>query len=229
MNKPIQLKGGQVTHDRRLDRVVQFDERSRKFPIRALIGNKKPRSYTWGLTTHLDQGEEGACTGFSVAHEIAAKPCPAPATADLALKIYQRARFLDEWPGEDYDGSSVLAAMKAATEFGYFKEYRWAFGIDDVVLALGYHGPVVLGINWYTGMQDVDANGFIHVTGRRAGGHAIAATGVSIPGNAVRLSNSWGSEWGVAGNCMISIPDLTRLLKEQGEACVPVMRLKGSA
>jgi hypothetical protein len=33
------LKANHNTRDRRLDRIPQFDERSRQFPIRALIGD----------------------------------------------------------------------------------------------------------------------------------------------------------------------------------------------
>ena len=57
------------------DRLVQFDERSRAFPIRALIdADAKPRSYTWQCPVWLDQGTEGACVGFGVSHEAAARP-----------------------------------------------------------------------------------------------------------------------------------------------------------
>jgi hypothetical protein len=106
-------------------RLVQFDERSRKFPIRTLLPDKPRRSYTWRVYTVLDQGAEGACTGFSVAHEAAARPKVVKnITNDIARQIYYRARELDEWPGEDYEGSSVLAAMKAGTEKGWYTVWR---------------------------------------------------------------------------------------------------------
>ncbi|SFR47670.1 Papain family cysteine protease [Marinobacter daqiaonensis] len=61
----------------------------------------------------LDQGNEGACTGFGLA-----------ATINLlyrfqnkSLKVspwmlYTMARLYDEWPGEDYEGSSCRGAIK---------------------------------------------------------------------------------------------------------------------
>jgi hypothetical protein len=107
----IPLKNGQFTRDRRLDRLVHFDERSRSFPVRALIPTTaKPRSFTWSCGYLLDQGREGACTGFSVSHEAGSRPVVVQAlTDDIARQIYQRAKQLDPWPGEDYEGSSVLA------------------------------------------------------------------------------------------------------------------------
>ena len=91
-------------------RLVEFDERSRKFPIRALIPKEvKPRSYTWRCSTCLDQGSLPACVGFAVSHEAAARPVEVPGiTNDIARQIYYRAQKLDDIPGEDYEGSSVL-------------------------------------------------------------------------------------------------------------------------
>lgn len=212
--------------ERKLDRVVKFDEKSRKYPIRAIISHTTPRSYTWKCDTWLDQGTEGACTGFSVTHEAASKPIPVKnLTNDIAFSIYHRARQLDEWDGEDYEGSSVLGAIKAATEKGWYSEYRWAFGVDDLALAVSRKGPAVLGINWYTGMFDADSNGFISVNGNLAGGHAILCNGYNVKGNYFILHNSWGKDWGVNGECKISYADMSRLLKEQGEACIPISRL----
>lgn len=217
--------------DPRLDRRVQFDPRSRQYPIRAAIAKAaKPRSYTWSIPggLFLDQGQEGACVGFSVSHEAAARPCCVQGVTDqVARQIYKRAQQLDEWEGEDYSGTSVIAGIKAGKEKGWYEEYRWAFGLNDLIIALGYKGPAVLGINWYDGMSDTDEKGFVHVTGEIAGGHAIVAVGVNIKAKCVRLRNSWGQSWGRNGDCFISFDDLDRLLHEQGEACIPVTRKLG--
>lgn len=211
---------------RKLDRVVKFDERSRAFPIRALIAADTPRSYTWRCDVNLDQGSEGACTGFSVSQEAAARPKVVKGiTNQIAIEVYHRARQIDEWPGEDYDGSSVLAAMKAGMERKWYKQYRWAFGEADLALAIGRAGPAVLGINWYEGMFDTDAAGMISPTGEIAGGHAILCNGYNVKKKLYRLHNSWGSSWGINGEAFISAADMSRLLKEDGEACIPVVRL----
>lgn len=224
----VRLKGGQTTDDYKLDRVVQFDEKSRDYPIRALVGAQKPRSYSWACSVTLDQGSEGACVGFGWTHEKAAKPVPVSGmTNALALDTYHLAQTLDEWPGESYSGTSVLAGVKAGQQQGYYGEYRWAFGLDDVVLSLGYRGPVVLGIPWYDGMYTPvlkDSDYWVSVTGAKVGGHCILARAVNVQQRFVVLHNSWGSDWGRNGDARIGFDDLDRLLHEDGEACIPVER-----
>lgn len=228
MSLKFRMKGGAVATDPRLGRVASFDERSRQYPIRALLDRTaKPRSYTWRLGLHLDQGNTPACTGFSTAHELAAKPVVVDHVDQvLAMSLYIQARKNDEWPGEDYDGSSVLGAMKAASLGGYYSEYRWAFGIDDLILGVGHHGPSILGINWYDQMFHPDDDGTIHVGGSVAGGHAILCNGVNVKQERFWLSNSWGLDWSLNGGCWISFADTERLLKEDGEAVIPLKRLR---
>lgn len=215
---------------RTFDRRVRFDERSRAYPIRALFAaDIKPRSYTWACKLWLDQGSEGACTGFSLCHEAAARPVEVKGiTNNTALDVYHRAQQLDEWPGENYEGSSVLGAIKAGQEHGWYKEYRWAFSEEDLMLAVGHHGPAVLGINWYESMFDCDTQGRLKVSGAIAGGHAILCNGFNVKKGLYRLHNSWGRGWALDGEAFLSCADMARLLKEQGEACIPVTRLNPS-
>jgi hypothetical protein len=163
--------------------------------------------------------------GFAWAHDVAARPRARPIDEAGARSIYHRARQLDSWAGEDYEGSSVLAGAKAAVEFGYIKSYRWAFGLADLELAVGYVGPAVLGVDWMAGMSNVDEAGEIHATGDVMGGHAILCTGVSVKRRLFRVHNSWGVRWGVSGDALISYEDLDLLLSRRGEACVPVGRV----
>jgi len=211
------------------DRLKQFDERSRQYPIRALLGDtpKKLRSYTWRCQQTLDQGREGACVGFSLAHELIARPSEVPGITDAeALRIYKHAQTLDPWDGQDYSGTSVLAGIKAVMELhpGKVTSYRWGFGIDDVCFTVSYVSPVVLGIDWTEGMLTPDENGVIRATGRVLGGHAILANGVNAKTRQVRLHNSWGKDYGKNGDVFISFDDLNLLLHQGGEACVPLGR-----
>lgn len=229
-----------------LDRVPQFDERSRGFAAIAPDDTRNFRSYTWSCGIHLDQGREGACVGFGITHELAARPKVVLRDAAFALQLYSRARQLDEWDGEDYSGTSVLAGLKAAHELvntrgrALINEYRWAFGIQDVLRVIGYAGPVVLGINWYEDMYDPDEHGFIHASGQIAGGHCILAKAVrivridnSLPAtwenvdkekSYVTLHNSWGEGYGVGGDAYVSVNDLDKLLSDQGEAAIITSR-----
>jgi hypothetical protein len=229
-----EMRDGTTVADRRLGRLVQFDQRSRNWPIRTLLAEAgaKPRGYSWRMEYPEDQLQTSRCVGFSISQEISARPVvvPPPPFVDgepgRANTIYSRAQFLDEWPGEGYDGTSVLAGAKAATEMGFYTEYRWAFGLDDLILAVGYHGPAVLGINWKNDMFEPDGNYQIHATGGDAGGHAILCRSVSVKRKLFFLHNSWG-EWGFNGGAWISFDDMEMLLHEDGEACIPVRRLKG--
>jgi hypothetical protein len=234
----ITLAGSVTTNDPRLDRLPQFDERSRSRPIRTMLpdADRPIMSRTWGLPVNLqreplDQGSEGACVGFGWTNELAARPYAwRRAGHDTAMWVYHRAQDLDEWPGTDYSGTSVLAGAKAVMELGGMDEYRWAFGISDLVRTLSWHGPAVLGINMYTGMMAPDSDGRLRPSGDVEGGHAILAC--RVRGDRYRLKrhrrtvwlwNSWGNAngwpWG-----WLTWDDMERVLSEQGEACVPVIR-----
>jgi len=227
------LRDGSKVQDARLARLKLFDKKSRKYPIRAAVEGKKPRSYLWACTKWLDQGTEGACVGFSLAHELIAKPSPVQGiTAKFAIEqIYWEAQKADPWDGGSYpgakpryEGTAVLEGVKAVQRLGYIQEYRWAFGLDDLILAVGHCGPAILGIAWYEGMFDVHSCGQLHIGGEVSGGHAILCNGVDVKNKTFNLHNSWGPKWGVAGDAKISWVEMDRLLHEEGEACIPLRR-----
>jgi len=215
-----------------LGRLPQFDERSREYSIRTLVEPKPLRSYTWSCATVLDQLSEGVCVGCAWAHEMAARPRVWPVDLQLARLIYREATFIDPWPANDQPvvnynhGTSILAGAKIATQLGHYKEYRWAFDMQEALLALSYFGPGVAGVNWYESMYDPDASGLLHITGQPVGGHAILVNGLNVAKKLVRVHNSWGSSWGINGEAFLTFDDFERLLDESGEFCIPVLRTK---
>jgi len=233
----MELRDGSSTTDRRLDRLVKFDQRSRNFPVMAAVKPKlKPRSYTWRCLQTLDQGTEGACVGFGVSHELIARPKEVEwIDNEFARRLYFAAQKIDEWPGgaypgarPRYEGTSVLAGLKMAVTNGYAESYLWAFGIEDLKIGVGYFGPAVLGLKWMNGMFTPDKKGFIHATGDGQGGHCILCRAVNVKKEFFTLRNSWGADWGVGGDCYISFADMEKLLKDDGEAAFLVKRkLKG--
>ena len=229
----IKLKDGSEVQDNRLTRLVQFDERSRNYSVREIFQKAQPRTKVWQCNGHLNQGNEGSCVGFSMAHELRARPVPIKAGRSLARRIYFQAQKRDEWPGGAYpgaspfyEGTSILAGIKILKRMGYIEEYRWAFGLEDLILAVGYLGPVILGINWYESMFSTLGCNYVHVFGNVAGGHAILCKGVNVKHRWFRLHNSWGTKWGFQGDAFVTWNEMERLLHEQGEAVIPLKRKK---
>lgn len=85
----------------------------------------------------LNQGSEGACTGFALAAVInfllAGQNRPFGVSPRM---LYELARRYDEWPGEDYDGSSARGAMKAWLRHGVCTRSLW----PDTLHGAGNYG-----------------------------------------------------------------------------------------
>ncbi|MBS0179659.1 MAG: C1 family peptidase [Nitrospira sp.] len=80
----------------------------------------------------LDQGTEGACTGFALSavinYQLAYRNLINVRDRDRAVSprmLYEMARRYDEWPGEDYEGSSARGAMKGWVNHGVCTRTLW--------------------------------------------------------------------------------------------------------
>jgi Papain family cysteine protease len=86
----------------------------------------------------LDQGEEGACTGFGLAamanYLLRTRQKGKERTSVSPRMLYEMAKRYDEWSGEDYDGSSARGAMKGWFKHGVCKESEWPYGSNVVRL-----------------------------------------------------------------------------------------------
>ncbi len=85
----------------------------------------------------LNQGEEGACTGFGLAAVINYLRWrqALESNTDLPEKVSERmlyhlAKHYDEWPGEDYEGSSCRGAMKGWHRHGVCLDATWPYRDD---------------------------------------------------------------------------------------------------
>lgn len=140
------LHGTSRTLDARPDR---YDVRDRPyqpklvnlppvFPDPALIKSLLPKYEA----LVLNQQSEGACTGFGLAamvnyllfkevfmtgRKVAAKKPPKSVSARM---LYELARLYDEWPGEDYQGSSCRGAMKGWHKHGVCLETTWPYQVN---------------------------------------------------------------------------------------------------
>lgn len=208
--------------DRVLDWRINLDPRALTYKVSRQVAALKARNRVWKRDTWLDQGREGACTGFAGGHAMATTPRrhkPQITDAD-GRSFYKGAQDNDEWPGNNYEGSSVTGLMKYLKSIGLVKRYWWCTTLEEIVHAVGFIGPVVIGVNWYSGMWNTDAAGLIHKAGSRVGGHALVIGGVDVVNRRFLLFNSWGKDWGVNGGAWISFDDMQSLLDEGGEFAV---------
>ncbi len=89
----------------------------------------------------LDQGQEGACTGFALAASINFLLADRAAARRVSPRmLYEMARRYDEWPGEEYDGSSARGAMKGWISHGVCADTTWPhnlFGPQHLDMKIG--------------------------------------------------------------------------------------------
>ena len=255
------LRGGFRTKDPRLDRIPEFDSESLNYRVRKTVVRGVPIedreivSQKWMLNAWLDQGQEGRCVEFGICHDLLADPEPVEerplVETILANKlIYWPAQREDQWPGGSYpdadpggqEGTSVLAGVKVAKRLGFYGQYRWATTLEGALLGLSHIGPLILGLNWYEGLSDTDADGWVHYSGEMTGGHcllAVAGRIYAVPGfegaivhadqidkqrSYLVLHNSWGKSWGKEGRAKLSVADFDKLRKEDGEVCIACER-----
>jgi hypothetical protein len=134
-----------------------------EYPSAAEVETFLP-AYTKTHKLILDQGNEGACTGFGLAavvnylqfrrymREVIARkrddqaPEPVAPQRVSPWMAYDLARRYDEWPGEDYQGSSCRGAMKGWYHHGICDEELW--GRDFSGDQPGYRAPASINAAW---------------------------------------------------------------------------------
>lgn len=104
-----------------------------RFPSDKNIKKYLPAYVQAGLIR--DQGKQGACTGFGLAcvanyllwvrHQESGSKEPFESVSPQML--YQLARRYDEWPGQNYDGSSCRGALKGWHKHGVCSESFWPY------------------------------------------------------------------------------------------------------
>jgi hypothetical protein len=108
----------------------------RHFPLEEVVAANLPAYVKAGLI--LDQGQEGACTGFGLAcvanyllwlRHLARGDAGAFQQVSPRM-FYELARKYDEWPGEDYEGSSCRGALKGWHKHGVCSRTLWPYGFD---------------------------------------------------------------------------------------------------
>jgi len=183
----------------------------------------------------LDQGSEGACTGFGLAAVINLLNHQRGRPYDVSTRmLYVMARRHDEWPGEDYSGSSCRGAIKGWYAMGVCRESHWPYRsragdltiprakkarentlgayyrlrhrISDFHAALNETGAIYVSADVHAGWDRQKVkNGRIQQQSEIIGGHAFSIVGYTEEGFWVQ--NSWGKGWGKAGLALWSYED----------------------
>jgi hypothetical protein len=216
-----------IDNEHRLGRHVRHDGRSLAYPAKA-DGTKATARWERAVPV-FDQGDLGSCTGNAAAGVMGTQPFYDTIKTlnddfdeDFAVKIYEAATRLDDFPGQYQPtdtGSTGLAAAKALKNLGLISGYTHILSIDAAYTAI-QAGPFILGSNWLSGMDTPDDNGLVKVKGYVRGGHEYAIVGFDATKNLWEAVNSWGPDWGKGGHFFITDAGFRSLLADEGDATV---------
>ena len=144
----LEIAGNKVTLDARPDRLDIRDLPYRPsvvslppiYPAEKDIAALLSNYMAAGLI--LDQKSEGACTGFGLAGVVnfllwrRSKHKMKKTDRVSPRMLFHLAKFYDEWPGEDYEGSSCRGALKGWHRHGVCRDSLWPFKDKEFVRPL---------------------------------------------------------------------------------------------
>lgn len=211
-----------------LGRLPAIDARDQKYLIRSALPtleSAKTSKYYWSNGWWGDQDQTPQCVAYGFIHlledgAITHKKVPPPMFNPE--EFYLECQDNDEWDGNNYDGTSVRAAMKVGQKRGVISEYKWAFDQATMLYTVLEISPVLIGVNWYTHMFMPESDGIIKIGGIVEGGHCVVINGANKKTGYYRGKNSWGKEWAKGGYFYISFDDMERLIGEGGEVALPI-------
>ncbi len=146
--RTLEIAGNKVTLDARPDRLDIRDLPYRPsvvslppiYPFEKDVAALLSNYIASGLI--LDQKSEGACTGFGLAGVInfllwrRSKHRMKKADRVSPRMLFHLAKFYDEWPGEDYQGSSCRGALKGWHRHGVCRNSLWPYKDEQFVRPL---------------------------------------------------------------------------------------------
>lgn len=179
----------------------------------------------WG-----DQGYTSECVAYALVHLMEDGPItwhprtPGAGPVIVPRTLYKEAQRIDEWPGTNYDGTSIRAGAKVLQRHGFIESYHWLFTLEDAITSLLRYGPIVVASPWHAGMENPGPDGFISPTGELYGWHATLWNGVNRNDGWIRGKNSWGRSWGDDGHYRLTFADAQQLLNAGSQLMVVAER-----
>lgn len=182
----------------------------------------------------LDQGNEGACTGFALASTINVLLAQRDTTEKVSpYMLYRMAQMHDEWEGEDYEGSSIRGALRGWHNMGACEAHLWKKRRKNITreaaknarktrlgpyyrlqkdvtsfhAALNEVGVLIVSAHVHDGWDDPIGSIKAPATmdKENAPAHAFAIVGYNAEGFLVQ--NSWGDTWGGDGRTIWTYDD----------------------
>lgn len=187
-----------------------------------------------------DTGPEGTTVGFAIAYALqAAVKAKTKQSVTLSPRgIYVLAKQYDEWPGEDYEGTSIIGGLKAVREIGAYLEDNWPYenkskpktarktsykisayselkGVEQILNALRENKIIVAMIQVTDDFDKTDKDGRVTVKLplKTIGAKAISIVGYNKKTPEFKFANDWGAAWGKDGFGLIKDTDLTRIMQ----------------
>ena len=224
--EPVRRIPEQVIPGKRLGRHVRHDPRSLSYLVPETA---VPTTAIWQRRVPVfDQGDVGSCTGNAAAGVLGTDPFYSTLPSGLvddegeAVKLYSAATGLDDYPGTyppDDTGSDGLSVAKACQKAGLISGYQHITSVAAAQTAIK-SGPFIVGVSWYSSMDNPDADGLVTVSGQIRGGHEFVCDGYDAQADLWWFTNSWSTSWGKDGKFCMSSASFARLLSEQGDATV---------
>ncbi len=181
----------------------------------------------------LDQGEEGACTGFALASTINVLLAQRDTMEQVSpYMLYRMAQKHDEWEGQNYEGSSIRGALRGWHNMGACEAHLWnkrrkninrEVAINARKTRLGPYYRIQKDLtNFHAALNEVGVlivSAYVHdgwdfpeggsikapAAWEKEFAHAFAIVGYNAEG--FLIQNSWGDTWGGNGRAIWSYDD----------------------
>lgn len=169
----------------------------------------------WTTAPTLDQGDFPHCVAFSWANWLRSDPLRQGVNLDTTW-LYTACQRFDEFPGEDYSGTSLRAGVKVLKGAGFVGLYVNTRNEPEVRNWVRERGPVVVASKWLQSMSALDSGLWARPLGAVLGAHAWLIVGHNANLKAYLCQNSWGTRWGRGGFFALTETNLATLMQTWG-------------